>query len=115
MAFHCPTCLRKYPDINLEEIDGECEDDHTPLVNEQDKPWASSARRHNLEADNNCYTKARARNQMTFTLTEQDSTAVSTIAWWMLLNIGTAPAAKLRSALEDCLEMRKYPNKRRPD
>jgi hypothetical protein len=56
-----------------------------------------------------CYQKAKARNQRTFTLVEQDRSTVEVIAFWILQNIHTAPAEKLHSALDDAIEMRDYP------
>jgi hypothetical protein len=50
--------------------------------------------------------KAKQREQQTFTLVEQDRSAPSTIAYWILQNIETAPAAKLYDALESAILMR---------
>lgn len=74
-----------------------------------------SVRERNITTDSNCYTKARARKQMTFTVVEQDATAVGTIMAWINLNIETAPEVKLREAFEEVLEMRKFPNRKRAD
>ena len=72
-------------------------------------------RRKNMDQESSCYTKARNRDQMTFTVIEQDKTAVSTIGWWILQNIETAPAKKLRLALDEALEMRGYPGRKFAD
>ena len=60
------------------------------------------------DADTNCHAKAKARGQQTFTLVEQDLSAVKTIAHWIYLNIETCPPEKLRAALEDCIKMRNF-------
>ena len=65
--------------------------------------------------DTQCYAKAKQRRQQTFTLVEQDASAVKTIAHWIYLNIETCPAEKLRLALEDCINMREFPNKKNAD
>lgn len=65
--------------------------------------------------DSQCHVKAKNRGQKTFTLVEQDKSAVRTIAFWILENIETSPEDKLRKALEDCLVMRKFPNRKNPD
>lgn len=65
--------------------------------------------------DANCFVKAQKRGQKTFTVVEQDITAVKTIAHWIYLNIETCPAEKLRRALEDCIAMRSFPSKKWPD
>lgn len=58
--------------------------------------------------DTAIHARAKARNQRTFTLVEQDRTSVEVIAYWILMNIHTAPPEKLRNALEICLEMREF-------
>jgi hypothetical protein len=65
--------------------------------------------------DSSCYAKARRRGQKTFTVVEQDATAVQTIAHWIYLNINTAPGDKLRAALEDCIAWRDFRNKKTAD
>ena len=65
--------------------------------------------------DATCFQRAQSRGQETFTLVEQDATAVKTIAHWISLNIETAPADKLRAALEDCIRWRDFPNKKNAD
>lgn len=67
------------------------------------------------DGDTQVHAKAKARGQRTFTLVEQDATAVKTIAHWIYLNIETAPAEKLHYALEDCILMRDFLNKKNPD
>lgn len=56
--------------------------------------------------DVNCYEKARARGQLTFTVVEQDLTAPGTILDWIDRNFETAPIPKLRDAFETALAMR---------
>jgi hypothetical protein len=63
----------------------------------------------------NCYEKARANGEQTFTLRAQDQTSPAVIAEWIKLNIETAPADKLRDALEECLKMRQHSPRRMPD
>jgi hypothetical protein len=65
--------------------------------------------------DTACFEKARTRGQQTFTLVAQDLTGPATIAEWIKLNIETAPAPKLRDALEDALRMREHPNRKHAD
>lgn len=94
----------------LEEFDGgksviPCtrkEDDSMFQLSENDQDTAIHAR-------------AKKRGQETFTVVEQDITAVQTIAYWIMLNIEQAPEAKLRDALEKCLRMRNWKNKKVPD
>lgn len=65
--------------------------------------------------DVKCFVKAQKRKQKTWTLVEQDATAVDTIVFWISRNILTAPPEKLREALEDCIKWRDFPNKKMPD
>jgi hypothetical protein len=60
------------------------------------------------DPDTEVHARAKARNQRTFTLVEQDMTSVEVIAYWILKNIHTAPAQKLHDAVEICLEMREF-------
>jgi len=66
------------------------------------------------DPDTNCHVRAKQRGQETFTLVEQDITAVRTIAHWIYENIEQASEEKLRTALEACLRMRKFPNRKIP-
>jgi hypothetical protein len=65
--------------------------------------------------DTKVHAKAKNRKQETFTLVEQDATAVETIAFWILKNIMTAPAPKLRDALDKCIRMRAFLDKKYAD
>lgn len=65
--------------------------------------------------DAKVFKKAQGRGQKTWTLVEQDITAVRTIAHWIYLNIEGAPGDKLRQALEDALTMRKANYRKIPD
>lgn len=67
------------------------------------------------DQDTAIHARAKNRGQETFTLVEQDITAVQIIAYWIMLNINQAPEAKLRDALEKCLRMRNWKNKKVPD
>jgi hypothetical protein len=67
------------------------------------------------DSDTRVHAKAKQRGQSTFTLVAQDYTAPATIAFWILQNIETAPPAKLREALEDALNMRDFPKRKRAD
>ena len=60
------------------------------------------------DSDTAIHARAKDRNQRTFTLVEQDRSSVEVIAYWILMNIHTAPAEKLYRALNTCLEMREY-------
>ena len=75
----------------------------------------SDIREQNCKVDGCCFQKAKERGQMTFTVVEQDETAVRVIAHWIYLNIEKASPEKLRLALEECLEMRKFPNRKTAD
>ena len=66
-----------------------------------------------IEEDTNCYTKAKARGEQTFTLVARDPTRV--ICEWIKENIETAPPEKLVDALLDALAMREHPEKRSAD
>jgi len=61
----------------------------------------------NKQRDYDCFEKAKGRDQFTFTVVEQDKTAPSTIAWWILQNIETAPEEKLEHALAVAIACRK--------
>ena len=67
------------------------------------------------DKDSLCHAKAKARGQKTFTLVAQDRSSVQTIAYWILLNIETCPAEKLHQAIDDCIAMREFPNKKNAD
>lgn len=76
---------------------------------------SKEVREQNTQVDGACFIKARQRGQMTFTVVEQDITAVKTIAHWIYLNIEDASEEKLRLALEECLEMRKFKSRKFAD
>lgn len=65
--------------------------------------------------DSKCYANARAKGEQTFTLRAQDVSAPMVIAEWIKLNINTAPAEKLREALDDALRMREWPARKVAD
>lgn len=65
--------------------------------------------------DVECFTKARAAGEQTFTLRSQDVTSPRVIAYWILENIETAPPEKLMDALMDAIEMREHPSRRNAD
>lgn len=67
------------------------------------------------DKDSTCYAKARHNGEKTFTLRSQDRSAPSTIAWWILCNIETAPVEKLQEALNDALLMRSFPRRKNAD
>lgn len=67
------------------------------------------------KSDQKVAEKARRRGQATFTLIAQDQTAPATIAFWILLNIETAPSEKLQDALARCAEMLQCPNRKAAD
>lgn len=59
--------------------------------------------------------KAHRKGERTFTLRAQDKTAPATVCKWITANIETAPADKLREALEDALTMRAWPSRKAAD
>lgn len=65
--------------------------------------------------DTQYHARAKRRGQRTFTVVEQDATAVKTIAHWIYLNIETAPAEKLHEAIDSCVRMRYFENKKNAD
>jgi hypothetical protein len=67
------------------------------------------------DTDTACHALAKQRGQRTFTLVEQDASTVKTIAHWIYLNIETAPPEKLKEALDACINMRDFPNKKNAD
>jgi hypothetical protein len=67
------------------------------------------------EKDNRCFAKAKQRGQRTFTLVAQDKSSPRTIAFWILENIETCPAAKLHEALDDAIVMRYQPGRKAAD
>jgi hypothetical protein len=58
---------------------------------------------------------AEKAGEQTFVLVGHDRTAAATVAFWIYLNIETAPDDKLRDALEHALDMRKTPNRKAAD
>jgi hypothetical protein len=73
------------------------------LVN--DGPPGPETKQFNRKRDNQCYTRAFERDQMTFTLVEQDVTSPRTILFWIMENFTTCPVPKLRDAFETALGM----------
>jgi hypothetical protein len=65
--------------------------------------------------DCECFEKAKARGQHTFTLVAQDYSAPATVIFWILQNIATGSDEKLRCAFEDALEMRRHPRRKSAD
>lgn len=64
--------------------------------------------------DAECFRKAEARQELTFTVVEHDPTGPRTILFWIMENFDTAPAEKLRDAFEGALGMQfsQIPKKR---
>jgi hypothetical protein len=58
--------------------------------------------------DAKVFVRAADRGQDTFTLVEQDASAPGTICDWITRNIETAPAEKLRTALERAIKFRAF-------
>ena len=67
------------------------------------------------DKDRGVFERAKARGQRTFTLVEQDRTAPMAIVAWIFCNIESAPAEKLREALDDAIAMREWPNRKAAD
>lgn len=65
--------------------------------------------------DCSCFAKAVARQDHTFTLVGQDVSSPRVIAFWILENIETCPAEKLRCALEDAITMRNTRKRKHAD
>jgi hypothetical protein len=78
-------------------------------------PGGEYVRVDEITGNDLCYSKAVARGQRTFTLVEQDPTAVETIAFWIMKNIHTAPPEKLRKALQECIDMRGFEHTKHAD
>jgi hypothetical protein len=76
---------------------------------------AHSNTREDIPRDYAVFTRAKDRGQKTFTLVEQDRSAPSTICWWILQNIETAPATMLHDALEEALVMREFSKRKNAD
>lgn len=67
------------------------------------------------DKDSVVHARAKQRGQRTFTLVEQDRSAVECIAYWILQNIHTAPPEKLHDALQRCIDMRSFPAQKNAD
>lgn len=55
-----------------------------------------------------CYHKAKAKNEPVFTLRAQDQSAVTMIGLWITANIETASPEKLHDALNVAMKMRQW-------
>lgn len=62
-----------------------------------------------------CRQKAQARGDLTFTLVGQDLSSPRTIAFWILENIESCPAEKLKEALDKAIRMRALQNRKAAD
>jgi hypothetical protein len=67
------------------------------------------------EADFQCFQKARAKGEPTFTLRAQDMTAPRVILYWMSLNCETLPNPKMADAGRIAFEMRHWPHRKLAD
>jgi hypothetical protein len=69
------------------------------------------------DRDAKCFINAKRRGQNTFSLVAQDLSAPATIVEWIKINIqnDATPDDKLREALEDALNMRRWKNRKHPD
>jgi hypothetical protein len=65
--------------------------------------------------DDACHARAVKRGQARFTVVEQDRSAPATVCEWIKQNIETAPASKLREALEFCLRARDFKDRKNAD
>jgi hypothetical protein len=65
--------------------------------------------------DAGVFKKAQERGQLTFTIFQQDLSGAKTICEWIRLNIETAPADKLRDALETAIAYRDFPKRKVAD
>jgi hypothetical protein len=66
-------------------------------------------------SDNICFSKAKERGDLTFTLVGQDRTSPIVICEWIKQNIETCPADKLREAFERAIAMRHLPRRKSAD
>lgn len=66
-------------------------------------------------SDENCYTRAKANGERTFTLRAQDRSSPWVICDWIRENIMTCPPDKLREALDVAIEMRSWRNRKFAD
>jgi hypothetical protein len=57
-------------------------------------------------SDNECFRKAQARGDVTFTVVGQDVTSASVVCEWIRQNIYTCPEDKLYEALKRAIAMR---------
>ncbi len=71
-----------------------------------EKPNNPVTREELMRRDFKCAQKAMDKNQLSFTVIEQDNTAPETICEWIKLNIKTCPADKLYDALQRAIAMR---------
>lgn len=66
-------------------------------------------------SDNECFRKARERDDDTFTLVGQDRSSPRVVCEWIKENIETAPAHKLLEALDCAIAMRNAKNRKAAD
>jgi len=66
-------------------------------------------------SDNECFRKAAARGDVTFTLVGQDVSSPKVICEWIKANIFTCPEDKLREALNRAIAMRNLSGARSAD
>jgi hypothetical protein len=69
----------------------------------------------NKQRDRDCFAKAVSRDQLTFTVVEQDMSSSKVICEWIKENIETCPAEKLEHALAVAIKMREYPKRKHAD
>jgi len=62
-----------------------------------------------------CQQKAKARGDLTFTLVGQDISSPRTICFWIMENVETCPAPKLKEALDKALKMRDLAERKQAD
>jgi hypothetical protein len=67
------------------------------------------------DTDTQVHAKAKSRGMDTFTIVAQDKSAPTTICYWILQNIETAPPDKLHDALKRAIGMRTYSPRKNAD
>ena len=66
-------------------------------------------------SDKDCFDKAQARGDMTFTLVGQDRSSPKTILTWIMENFETCSDAKLSDAFRTAIAMKHHPKRKAAD
>jgi hypothetical protein len=68
-----------------------------------------------MGTDAECYEKAKAKGERTFTLRAQDMTSPAVICEWIKLNVECTPAKKLHEALDAAIAMTQHTERKLAD